>query len=385
MPTGSRAPTGRIRSRSSRSRPRSRIRELVPVRYGRMAVSPFTFYRGAALPMAADLSTTPSTGFQVQLAGDAHLSNFGLFASPERDLVFDINDFDETHPGPWEWDVKRLAGSLVAGRPGARVRHPSGAPRGPRGGAFLSRADGRLRGHAGDRRLLREGRCRRNRRLCQQARAALPRDDRQVGRPPRRAPRAPEADRGRRDRASPDRRPSADHHPPTRHDASTPGCGPRDVPGHPPGRSTRSFSIDTTSSTARSRSSESAASVSVLTPPSSRAAGSDDPFFLQAKEAEASVLERFLGPSAYRSHGERVVAGQRRLQAASDVMLGWTVGPLGRHLYMRQLQDQKAGAVLEAMTFDDLETWGELVRLGPRPGPRPDRGTGHHRRLPRNR
>src|SRR5689334_18188779 len=95
----------------------TRIAELVPVRYGRMAVSPFTFYRGAALPMAADLAAGPRTPIVVTLCGDAHLVNFGLFASPERDLLFDINDFDETSPGPWEWDVKRLAASfVVAGR-----------------------------------------------------------------------------------------------------------------------------------------------------------------------------------------------------------------------------------------------------------------------------
>src|SRR5690348_7978621 len=96
---------------------KSRVPELVPVRHGRMLVSPFTFYRGAALPMAADLATTPTSGLLVQLCGDAHLSNFGAFASPERRLVFDVNDFDETLPGPFEWDVKRLAASLaVAGR-----------------------------------------------------------------------------------------------------------------------------------------------------------------------------------------------------------------------------------------------------------------------------
>src|SRR5208283_4702802 len=95
----------------------SRVPELVPVRHGRMLVSPFTYYRGAALPMAADLATTPASGLRVQLCGDAHLANFGAFASPERRLVFDVNDFDETLPGPFEWDVKRLAASLaVAGR-----------------------------------------------------------------------------------------------------------------------------------------------------------------------------------------------------------------------------------------------------------------------------
>src|SRR5579864_3185934 len=96
---------------------RTRVPELVPVRWGRMMVSPFTYYRGAALPMASDLATTPVSGLAVQACGDAHLSNFGLFGSAERRLMFDVNDFDETLPGPWEWDVKRLAASLeVAGR-----------------------------------------------------------------------------------------------------------------------------------------------------------------------------------------------------------------------------------------------------------------------------
>jgi uncharacterized protein (DUF2252 family) len=96
---------------------KTRVRDLVPIRYGRMLVSPFTFYRGAAAVMAADLNGTPRSGITTQVCGDAHLSNFGLFASPERQMVFDINDFDETLPGPWEWDVKRLAASLaIAGR-----------------------------------------------------------------------------------------------------------------------------------------------------------------------------------------------------------------------------------------------------------------------------
>ena len=116
MGRGSRGWTGRTRSRCSRSRP-TRVPELVPIRYGRMLVSPFTFFRGAALIMAADLAATPTAGITVQLCGDAHLSNFGVFGSPERKLMFDINDFDETLPGPWEWDVKRLAASFeVAGR-----------------------------------------------------------------------------------------------------------------------------------------------------------------------------------------------------------------------------------------------------------------------------
>jgi hypothetical protein len=111
-PDASRDPVGLLLEQE-----KSRVPELVPVRNGRMLVSPFTFYRGAALPMAADLATTPTSGLRVQLCGDAHLSNFGAFASPERRLVFDVNDFDETLPGPFEWDVKRLAASLVVAGP----------------------------------------------------------------------------------------------------------------------------------------------------------------------------------------------------------------------------------------------------------------------------
>src|ERR1700746_2427586 len=114
---------------------KTRVPELVPVRWGRMLVSPFTYYRGAALPMASDLARTPVSGLAVQACGDAHLSNFGIFGSPERRLVFDVNDFDETLPGPWEWDVKRLAASLeVAGRdngyrPGRRRKIATAAAR----------------------------------------------------------------------------------------------------------------------------------------------------------------------------------------------------------------------------------------------------------------
>ena len=105
----------------------ARVPELVPIRYGRMLISPFTFYRGAAAIMAADLAGSPSSGIQVQLCGDAHLSNFGVFGTPEREMIFDINDFDETLPGPWEWDVLRLAASFeVCGR--YRGLHPAGVP-----------------------------------------------------------------------------------------------------------------------------------------------------------------------------------------------------------------------------------------------------------------
>src|SRR4029077_8469460 len=136
----------------------TRVPELLPIRHGRMLVSPFTFYRGAALPMAADLATTPTSGLRVQLCGDAHLSNFGAFASPGRRLVFDGNDFDETLPGPFEWDVKRLGASPVGGGGGnsvARAGPPGGAVGG--GGAPRLRRRGRRGGRGAARRAVPKG------------------------------------------------------------------------------------------------------------------------------------------------------------------------------------------------------------------------------------
>ena len=128
----------------------TRLQSLVPIRHGRMAVSPFTFYRGAAAIMAGDLASTPVSGLDAQLCGDAHLSNYGAFASAERNLVFDVNDFDETLPGPWEWDVKRLGGQRCARRPLERLRTRQDLRRGGGVGGGLPHGDGPLRraGHA---------------------------------------------------------------------------------------------------------------------------------------------------------------------------------------------------------------------------------------------
>ena len=135
-----------------------RVQELIPIRYGRMSESPFRFYRGAAAIMASDLATTPQTGIRAQLCGDAHMLNFRLLASPERNLMFDINDFDETLPGPWEWDVKRLSASLViAGRQnGFTGKERATIVRATVG--VLPRRDARLRASGQPRRLVRQGR-----------------------------------------------------------------------------------------------------------------------------------------------------------------------------------------------------------------------------------
>ncbi|MFI5225052.1 MAG: DUF2252 domain-containing protein [Candidatus Limnocylindrales bacterium] len=336
----------------------TRIPSLVPVRYGRMAVSPFTFLRGAALPMAADLATTKSSGITVQLCGDAHLSNFGLFASPERDLVFDINDFDETIRGPFEFDVKRLAASLVvAGRSRGFNTHQN---------AHTVHAAVRT---------YRE-------RMAEYA-----------------SMRAIDIFYARVDAASilayVDKRArpflqstvkSASHHDALHELPKLTEVGPdgeRRIVDHPPvirhvdveipfQQAALESYIDTLQEdrrllVERYRLVDAALKVVGVGSVGLGAyaclldgGGGEDPLFLQVKQAEASVYERFLGPSEYSDHGQRVVIGQRCLQAVSDILLGWTTGPHGRNLYVRQLQDQKGGAVVEAMTADDLESWGEL-------------------------
>jgi uncharacterized protein (DUF2252 family) len=337
----------------------TRIPELVPVRHGRMAVSPATFYRGAALPMAADLVTQPTTGLIVQLGGDAHLSNFGLFASPERDLLFDMNDFDETHPGPFEWDVKRLAASCVVAARGRDfsahdAKHVAlDAIRSYRermvGYAEMSAleiyysrvdvvevmdfVDKRARPY-----------------LASTVKAATHHD----------ALAAFEKltvidDTGRRRLV--DRPPTMVHSPLVEQ------AGPLEALRRY--RATlqedrrqlldRFGYVDAAIKVVGVGSVGLGAVIVLMLEAASQA-----PLFLQVKEAEASVLERFLTRSPFANHGERVVAGQRRLQAASDILLGWTKGSAGRHVYVRQLHDQKGSAVLEAMTAHDLRAWAAL-------------------------
>ena len=337
----------------------TRIPELVPVRYGRMAVSPFTFFRGAALPMAADLSATPVSGLTVQACGDAHLSNFGLFASPERNLLFDINDFDETLPGPWEWDLKRLATSLmVAGRElgfdaatNAHTVHAAVHSYRERMAAFgemsalevfYARVDVEaITGYVNKRArpflesTVRSSSKHDNLHELPKLTEVGPDGRRRIrDRPPTLVHRADLTDQALklgleayRESLLVDRRALFDRYQFVDLALKVVGVG-----------------------------SVGLAAIVVLLDEGA----DEDPVFLQIKEAEASVLERFLGPSVYPTTGERVVSGQRLLQAAGDVLLGWAVGPGGRQFYIRQLQDQKGSAVVEAMTRDDLAAWGRL-------------------------
>jgi uncharacterized protein (DUF2252 family) len=336
----------------------TRIEDLVPVRYGRMLISPFAYYRGAALPMAADLASVPVSGITTQLCGDAHISNFGLFASPERDLVFDINDFDETLPGPWEWDVLRLATSVVvaarsrgfSGHEGRRALHATLRSYATRMHEYASmRAIEVYYAKVDAADILASVGARARSYLSSTIKSAAHHDALHE------IPKLTEAKDG-------DRR-IVDHPPIISHPSGLTLALALSALGRY--RETlqedrrvlldRYTLVDTALKVVGVGSVGLYALAALF-----EGAATDDPLFLQVKEAESSVLERFLAPAVQRHHGERVVTGQRRLQAASDILLGWTTGDLGRQVYLRQLQDQKAGAVIDAMTADDLKTWGEL-------------------------
>jgi len=354
----------------------SRVPELVPLRYGRMLVSPFTFYRGAALIMANDLSATPRSGFICQICGDAHLSNFGVFASPERRLLFDMNDFDETLPGPWEWDVKRLAASFeIAGRD----RGFAPADRRAVVRACIAEYRTRMQRHAAARNLdvwyahievetllelLKTSTVTKK----QQAKAlanvakARTRDSMQAF-----TKLTHEVDGQRRILSdAPLIVPIEDLVPAD--------SGRDDIEGE-----LRALirSYRRTLETDRRELLESfdyvhaARKVVGVGSVGTRAwiilmLGRDgqDPLFLQAKEAQESVLERFVGKSKYVNHGQRVVAGQRLMQAASDIFLGWqrVTGLDGqvRDFYVRQLRDWKGSADVDTMGLEPMTAYARI-------------------------
>ena len=354
---------------------KTRVPELVPIRYGRMLVSPFTFYRGAALIMAQDLSATPRSGLSVQCCGDAHLSNFGVFASPERQLVFDLNDFDETLPGPWEWDVKRLAVSmLIAARDNDfRVKDQQRIVldtvdqyRTAMAGFAGMKALEVWYSHLEIEGLLSEYASQFKQKMVKQTEKALTKartkdsmaafsklthevdgQARIVDQSPLIVPieqLAPGAEReemfealrelmrGYRETLEFDRRVLLEEFELTDFARKVVGVG----------------SVGTR------------AWIALLV-------GRDgqDPLFLQMKEAEASVLEDFLGPSEFKNHGERVVTGQRLMQASSDIFLGWLHVESGldgqpRDFYGRQLKDWKGSAETEQMVPQGMAAYGKL-------------------------
>ncbi|MEU3612852.1 DUF2252 domain-containing protein [Streptomyces sp. NPDC006872] len=352
----------------------TRLPDLVPIRYGRMSESPFRFYRGAAAIMASDLADTPRSGFRTQLCGDAHMLNFRLLASPERRLMFDINDFDETLPGPWEWDVKRLAASLViAGRLNGFstkerrtivlatvrsyrehmrtfagsgnlevwytrfdvdwVRDRFGADLSARGRDRWSKAATKARSH--------------------DTLQAFDKLTRVVDGERKIAPDPPLIV------------PIRD---------LLPGTGYREVEQPLRGllerygrtvQSDRRFLLD------QYRVADMARKVVGVGSVGTRCwivlllgRDDEDPLFLQAKEADESVLAPHVGASEYRTQGERVVSGQRLMQATSDIFLGWErvegIDGRRRDFYVRQLRDWKGVAEAEDMVPRGMRTFGEL-------------------------
>ena len=352
----------------------TRVPELVPIRYGRMANSPFAFYRGAALVMAADLAKTPNSGLTVQLCGDAHMSNFGIFATPERRLAFDLNDFDETHPGPFEWDVKRLAGSLaVAGRDnGFSVKR--------RRRIVLAAAAGyreSMRTYAGQGNLavwyahldmdevltqigtqldsnrevkavaaLDKARSRDSVQALAKLTKVVDGKARILSQPPLLVP---------VEEVWPEREAAAIYE--SLHGLMR--------------AYRRTLQRDRQHLLEQFRMVQMARKVVGVGSVGTRAwiillEGIDggDPLFLQAKEAQKSVLSGFVKSVRYRNQGERVVSGQRLMQAASDIFLGWqrTLGVDGveRDFYIRQLRDGKGSVVVETMQPDGMALYARL-------------------------
>jgi uncharacterized protein (DUF2252 family) len=356
---------------------KTRVPELVPIRYGRMLVSPFTFYRGAALIMASDLAATPRSGLTVQCCGDAHLSNFGVFASPERRLVFDVNDFDETLPGPWEWDVKRLAVSmLIAARDngfGAKDQDQIVLDTVAEYRMAIARFASMHNldvwyAHLDIEPVLEEFRsqfkAKQVKRTEKQLAKARTKDSMSAF-----SKLARVVDGEARIVAEPPLIVPIDEL------ALAEGVGRDQIFEilHELLRSYRStLEHDRRILLEEFRLTDFARKVVGVGSVGTRAwialmlgRDGEDPLFLQMKEAQASVLEQFLAPSEFENHGERVVRGQRLMQATSDIFLGWVHVPEGeggvpRDFYGRQLKDWKGSAEIEQMRPEGMAQYGKL-------------------------
>jgi uncharacterized protein (DUF2252 family) len=339
---------------------RGRLPELLPIRYNRMRQSPFAFFRGSAAVMAWDLSKTPATGFRVQACGDCHAANFGGFASPERRLLFDINDFDETLPAPWEWDVKRLAASIVL------ASRELGMGSGRCGDAVHKMAESyrqHMRGYAQMRALDVWYSYMDAEVFIEEAQTAAARKRWQRVEKEARLQTTEHifpkiADLGNGQTRIVDHPPLV-YHPRAselmrKHVTQMFHRYRKTLPGD------RRLILDRYRIMDAARKVVGVGSVGTRCDVALLMAGEHDPMLLQFKEALPSVLEPYAGKSRYTNHGERVVTGQRMLQSASDVFLGWTRDGNGRDYYFRQLRDMKMKIDLENMTKDD---WFEYVEI----------------------
>ncbi|MGW4378412.1 DUF2252 domain-containing protein [Kitasatospora sp. NPDC004531] len=341
-----------------RAQAADRVPELVPIRNGRMAASPFAFLRGAAAVMADDLAAAPTSGLTVQLCGDAHLVNFGLFASPERTLVFDLNDFDETLPGPFEWDVQRLAASLAVAAQENGER-PEDAHQVVLDAVRAYREHVRELAGLGElavwyrqidaQRLAGTLKGKPRRRIEAGLAAARRRDSLQA------AGKLTETTANGRRRFK-DQPPLVEH---LGFDTDQVRGLLADYADNLPDDRRRLLDryrfVDVARKVVGVGSVGTRCYIVLL-----EGRDAADPLVLQVKEAQASVLEPHLGPGGYRHHGERVVAGQRLVQAAGDIFLGWTTGPGGRHFYWRQLRDMKGSAEVGTMTTRTLGAYAAL-------------------------
>ncbi|MFF7154788.1 DUF2252 family protein [Streptomyces sp. NPDC008139] len=362
-------PVGLLREQSA-----TRVPELVPIRYGRMTESPFRFYRGAAGIMAGDLAATPDTGIRAQLCGDAHLLNFRLLASPERRLMFDINDFDETLPGPWEWDVKRLATSLViaARENGFTKKERSAIVRATvrsyrermRGFALMGNLDvwyARIDTDGLQALVTDQLDARRGKLVARTLDKARTRDNLQAFEKLTRL-----VDGQRRISAAPPLIvPVADLLPNLQRDRLEHTIGDLIA------RYATSLQSDHRSLLKQYRLADMARKVVGVGSVGTRCwivllLGRDDqdPLLIQVKEADRSVLAEHVGASAYPNQGQRVVAGQRMMQAASDIFLGWErakgVDGRTRDFYIRQLRDWKGIIEPGTMLPEGLGMFGRL-------------------------
>ena len=344
-----------------------RILELIPIRFGRMSASPFAFYRGAAAVMAGDLARTPTSGIRVQACGDAHLMNFGGFATPERNVIFDVNDLDETLPAPFEWDLKRLAASVVIA---AQYLNLPDSDAGRVATDLVCEYRERMTDYASMRMLD----------VWYDKIDAQKYEDRRGDPAVVKAVRKRMAERIETE----SRKTTPDHIYPKL--VSREGVKPRikDEPPlifHPPEELAGGLESGHADAIASYRESlpehvrtlfdryhfvdfaikvVGVGSVGTMCGVGLFMAGDNDPLFLQVKEAQASVLEPYAGKSLHPNHGQRVVEGQRIMQAASDMFLGWTRGKHGRDFYIRQLRDMKMSAIIEDWDTGLLRQYGRM-------------------------
>jgi uncharacterized protein (DUF2252 family) len=344
-----------------------RLPSLVPIRFGRMSASPFAFYRGAAALMAADLATTATSGLRVQACGDAHLMNFGGFATPERNIIFDINDLDETLPAPFEWDLKRLAASVVIAaqhlelpysdttristdlvREYRERMHDFASMRAL--DVWYDRIDlQKYQDRTGDPAIVEAARKRIAQRIEMERRKTVP------------------------DHLYPKLVTEADGHPRIKDEPPLIFHPSEDVaPGLQSGYAEAIASyreslaehvrilFDRFHFVDLALKVVGVGSVGTICGVGLFMASDNDPLFLQVKEAKMSVLEPYAGKSLHPNHGQRVIAGHRIMQAASDVFLGWSRGQNGRDFYVRQLRDMKMSVMIEGLDAGMLRQYARM-------------------------